>query len=54
MNGSSDLSQSPEYLSFRSYIPLKRIVVDTDNTKASYNEIFPHNINNVFLGMENL
>jgi maspardin len=30
----SDLSQSQEYLSFRSSVPLKRLVVDTDNTKV--------------------
>ncbi|EFA06956.1 maspardin [Tribolium castaneum] len=30
----SDLSQSQEYLSFRSSVPLKRVVVDTDNTKG--------------------
>ncbi|XP_063918704.1 maspardin-like isoform X2 [Zophobas morio] len=30
----SDLSQSQEYLSFRSNVPLKRIVVDSDNTKG--------------------
>ncbi|CAG9862297.1 unnamed protein product [Phyllotreta striolata] len=30
----SDLSQSQEYLSFRSNVPLKRIVVDSDNSKG--------------------
>ncbi|KAM3963189.1 maspardin [Aphomia sociella] len=30
----SDLSQSNEYLSFRSSIPLRKIVVDSDGTKA--------------------
>lgn len=30
----SDFSQSNEYLSFRSNVPLKRIVVDTDNSKG--------------------
>ncbi|KAJ8930460.1 hypothetical protein NQ314_016742 [Rhamnusium bicolor] len=30
----SDLSQSQEYLSFRSSVPLRRIVVDLDNTKG--------------------
>ncbi|CAG9820986.1 unnamed protein product [Phaedon cochleariae] len=30
----SDLSQSPEYLSFRSSVPLKIIVVDIDNSKG--------------------
>ncbi|XP_044264738.1 maspardin-like [Tribolium madens] len=30
----SDLSQSQEYLSFRSSVPLKRVVVDSDNTKG--------------------
>uniref|UniRef100_A0A6P7FXT9 Maspardin n=1 Tax=Diabrotica virgifera virgifera TaxID=50390 RepID=A0A6P7FXT9_DIAVI len=30
----SDLSQSQEYLSFRSYVPLKRIIVDADNSKG--------------------
>ncbi|KAJ8979709.1 hypothetical protein NQ317_015533 [Molorchus minor] len=30
----SDLSQSQEYLSFRSSVPLRRIVVDSDNTKG--------------------
>ncbi|GJQ80235.1 hypothetical protein Trydic_g23809 [Trypoxylus dichotomus] len=30
----SDLSQSQEYLSFRSSVPLRRIVVDNDNTKV--------------------
>ncbi|XP_056635632.1 maspardin-like [Diorhabda carinulata] len=30
----SDLSQSNEYLSFRSNVPLKRIVVDSDNSKG--------------------
>lgn len=30
----SDLSQSPEYLSFRSSIPLRKIVVDSDGSKT--------------------
>lgn len=30
----SELSQSQEYLSFRSSVPLKRVVVDSDNTKV--------------------
>lgn len=30
----SELSQSQEYLSFRSSVPLRRIVVDSDNTKV--------------------
>ncbi|XP_018579656.1 maspardin [Anoplophora glabripennis] len=30
----SDLSQSQEYLSFRSSVPLRRIVVDSDNSKG--------------------
>lgn len=34
MNHISDLSQSQEYLSYRSYVPLKRIVVDLDNSKV--------------------
>lgn len=34
MNNASELSQSQEYLSYRSYVPLKRIVVDLDNTKV--------------------
>lgn len=30
----SELSQSPEYLSFRSSVPLRKIVVDSDNSKG--------------------
>lgn len=36
MNHVSELSQSHEYLSYRSYVPLKRIVVDLDNSKVSF------------------
>lgn len=32
----SDLSQSQEYLSFRSSIPLRRIIVDTNNVKGGW------------------
>ncbi|KAK5648833.1 hypothetical protein RI129_003725 [Pyrocoelia pectoralis] len=32
----SDLSQSQEYLSFRSSVPLRRIVVDTNNAKIGW------------------
>lgn len=32
----SDLSQSQEYLSFRSSVPLRRIVVDTNNAKGGW------------------
>jgi hypothetical protein len=39
----SDLSQSQEYLSFRSSVPLKRLVVDTDNTKVvNKNAVYIH------------
>ncbi|XP_028031662.1 maspardin-like [Bombyx mandarina] len=34
MSCASELSQSHEYLSFRSSIPLRKIVVDSDNSKA--------------------
>ncbi|XP_045452475.1 maspardin-like [Melitaea cinxia] len=34
MSNLSDLSRSSEYLSFRSSIPLRKIVVDSDGTKA--------------------
>lgn len=32
----SDLSQSQEYLSYRSSIPLRKISVDSDGTKVKY------------------
>lgn len=31
----SDLSQSNEYLSFRSSVPLRKIVVDSDGSKVN-------------------
>lgn len=33
----SDLSQSAEYLSFRSSIPLRKVVVDSDGSKVNTN-----------------
>lgn len=33
----SDLSQSQEYLSFRSSVPLRKIIVDSDNSKVNNN-----------------
>jgi hypothetical protein len=35
----SEFSQSQEYLSFRSSIPLRRIVVDADSSKVYKNKI---------------
>ena len=35
MSYTSELSVSQEYLSFRSSIPQRKIVVDTDNSKVS-------------------
>lgn len=35
----SEFSQSQEYLSFRSSIPLRRIVVDADSSKVCKNKI---------------
>ena len=35
MSYASELSQSNEYLSFRSSIPLRKIVVDSDGSKVN-------------------
>lgn len=35
MSYSSDLSQSQEYLSFRSSVPLRKIVVDSEGSKVN-------------------
>lgn len=37
---SSELSRSQEYLSFRSSVPLRKIVVDADGTKVSFRIAF--------------
>lgn len=40
----SDLSQSQEYLSFRSSVPLRRIVVDSDNSKVCNGKVNMKNL----------
>lgn len=37
--GHNELSHSKEYESFRSSIPLRKIVVDNDGIKVIYNDI---------------
>jgi len=39
---SSELSRSQEYLSFRSSVPLRKIVVDADGTKVLFCISFPN------------
>lgn len=39
MNSIGDLSQSQEYLSFRSVIPLKKIIVDSNSSKVNFKSV---------------